>query len=403
MFVLINTLPKVILPQLPKGCQPIPVELRLERNSGNPLPDSIRSKMENLFDADFSDVRIHVGKEASQIGALAFTWGSDIYFAENQYNPTTHSGIQILGHELTHVVQQRSGRAKNPSGSGIVILDDPKLEAEAEYYGDLAAQKFAGSIQPRRDSEFNRTNRSLSGQVVCIQPKLIQKRQGVSSIFTMLNGAKAVQKKESKQGGSIFTMLPPKTSLTCKKKLNSNNLNPFRMFSQFHGEKLNVPNQSLSIQTSRRSARIAAPGYTHYTVPLVAPSSIDKRGVRYWNGFRGELHFDAATKKYMATLKIYGCKIQGSQCTGKADAIDHKVDFATTQTMLPTYEYCDGNYHWEGVLFEDAKKDYNDTNNLQWSCTSCNSSKSGARGLYSPPLFRGKCVGTCPGGGKCNL
>jgi hypothetical protein len=48
---------------------------------GFPLPESVRGRLEHFFDADFSDVRIHVGTEALKHGALAFTTSSDIHFA----------------------------------------------------------------------------------------------------------------------------------------------------------------------------------------------------------------------------------------------------------------------------------------------------------------------------------
>jgi hypothetical protein len=41
--------------------------------------------MEAALGANFSDVRVHVGPEASAIGALAFTWGADLHFAPGQY------------------------------------------------------------------------------------------------------------------------------------------------------------------------------------------------------------------------------------------------------------------------------------------------------------------------------
>jgi hypothetical protein len=95
--------------------------------------------MESFFGANFADVRIHVGHEASSIGALAFTIGSDLYFAPGQYNPQTMQGQQLLGHELTHVVQQRAGRVRNPLVSGTAVVQDPALEAEAERMGMRAA------------------------------------------------------------------------------------------------------------------------------------------------------------------------------------------------------------------------------------------------------------------------
>jgi hypothetical protein len=106
---------------------------------GQPLPPAVRTKMESFFGASFGEVRIHVGPQASAIGALAFTQGTDIHFAPGQYNPQTPQGQQILGHELAHVVQQRAGRVRNPFGSGVAVVQDHALEAEADRMGHSAA------------------------------------------------------------------------------------------------------------------------------------------------------------------------------------------------------------------------------------------------------------------------
>ena len=109
------------------------------KSGGNPLPSDVRAKMETAFGADFSDVRVHVGHEASRIGAIAYTWGSNIHFAPGHYNPHTLQGQKVLGHELWHVVQQKSGRVKNPFGSGVAVVQDHSLEAEADRMGLKAA------------------------------------------------------------------------------------------------------------------------------------------------------------------------------------------------------------------------------------------------------------------------
>jgi hypothetical protein len=111
--------------------------------TGQRLPEAVQQKMGAFFRDDFADVRVHVGNEASSLGALAFTHGSDLYFAPGQYNPLTPQGQRLLGHELTHVVQQRSGRVRNPLGSGLAVVQDPALEAEAER---MAARLM--TIQP---------------------------------------------------------------------------------------------------------------------------------------------------------------------------------------------------------------------------------------------------------------
>ncbi|HEX8722793.1 MAG TPA: DUF4157 domain-containing protein [Pyrinomonadaceae bacterium] len=109
------------------------------KSGGQPLPMEVRSKMETAFGTDFSDVRVHVGHEASRIGAIAYTWGSNIHFAPGHYNPHTLQGQKVLGHELWHVVQQKSGRVKNPFGSGVAVVQDHSLEAEADRMGLKAA------------------------------------------------------------------------------------------------------------------------------------------------------------------------------------------------------------------------------------------------------------------------
>jgi hypothetical protein len=114
-------------------------QLGLASCGGKPLPDAVRGRMEAALGADFSNVRVHVGPQAERIGAIAFTIGSDIYFAPGRYQPDTTHGQQLLGHELAHVVQQRQGRVRNPSGVGVAVVQDRALEAEADRMGHRAA------------------------------------------------------------------------------------------------------------------------------------------------------------------------------------------------------------------------------------------------------------------------
>jgi len=116
----------------------LPPSFTLPSGPGQKLPEDVCGKMESFFRADFSGVRVHVGPEASAIGAQAFTVGDAIVFAPGQYDPKTTRGQQILGHELAHVVQQRSGRVRNPFGAGLAVVQDPALEAEADRMGQRA-------------------------------------------------------------------------------------------------------------------------------------------------------------------------------------------------------------------------------------------------------------------------
>jgi len=120
------------------GVEAFRVPLR-QKAGGLPLPGDVRTKMETAFGADFSDVRVHIGHEATSLGAIAYTWGTNIHFAPGQYNPHTIQGQKLLGHELWHVVQQRSGRVRNPFGGGVAVVQDHALEAEADRMGVKAA------------------------------------------------------------------------------------------------------------------------------------------------------------------------------------------------------------------------------------------------------------------------
>lgn len=98
------------------------------------LPDEFKAEMETTFDNDFSDVRVHpTSSTAVDVGARAYTQGSDIHVAPGQFQPHTDQGKQLLGHEMAHVVQQREGRVA-PTGEvgGMPLNDDPALEKEAD-------------------------------------------------------------------------------------------------------------------------------------------------------------------------------------------------------------------------------------------------------------------------------
>jgi len=165
--------PQPILPQraTPTAVQPhagnafpLPGNFTLKpRGSGQPLPEPVQKRMEAFFNTSFADVRVHVGHEAPSIGALAFTHGTDLYFAPGQYNPQTTQGQLLLGHELTHVVQQRAGRVCNPLGSGLAVVQDPALESEAERMG-LRAASTAAPVQAK--STVPRPARPTAGALV---------------------------------------------------------------------------------------------------------------------------------------------------------------------------------------------------------------------------------------------
>lgn len=106
------------------------------------IPDMVKQRMEGSFGTDFSSVRVHPeSSKAPEVGALAYTQGTDIHFAPGQFKPDTSTGQQLLGHELTHVIQQAEGRVQPTTEiGGMAVNNDAGLEREADLMGTIAAQ-----------------------------------------------------------------------------------------------------------------------------------------------------------------------------------------------------------------------------------------------------------------------
>ncbi len=121
---------------------PSPVLGVVGHGGGQPLDSSVRTGMENAFGADLSGVRVHTdgaaAASAQAVQAHAYTVGDEVVFAPGQYQPGSAAGQRTLAHELTHVVQQRSGPVSGtPTGNGISLSDpSDSFERAAEANAD---------------------------------------------------------------------------------------------------------------------------------------------------------------------------------------------------------------------------------------------------------------------------
>jgi len=97
--------------------------------------------MEERLGHNFADVRVHTDDRAaaaaSLLGAEAYAHGSDLVFNAGAYNPEAGDGEALLAHELTHVVQQRSGETAGLSRGS--VAPDGLLEREAEWAAEEAS------------------------------------------------------------------------------------------------------------------------------------------------------------------------------------------------------------------------------------------------------------------------
>jgi len=84
------------------------------QSPGQPLDGVTHAFMEERFGYDFGRVRVHADAQASEstraVNAHAYTVGEHVVFDAGRYSPNSIEGRKLLAHELTHVVQQSSGR-----------------------------------------------------------------------------------------------------------------------------------------------------------------------------------------------------------------------------------------------------------------------------------------------------
>ncbi len=124
---------KEVSSQPNKASSNLETNINSMRGGGKPLPKSTRSFFEPRLGHDFSGVSVHTDEKAAETAqaanARAFTTGKDIVFGKGQFAPEKTEGKRLLGHELTHVLQQENDRQEKGHG---VIYRKTKGEETAE-------------------------------------------------------------------------------------------------------------------------------------------------------------------------------------------------------------------------------------------------------------------------------
>jgi hypothetical protein len=121
-------------------------------SAGTPLDPGVRTDMETRFGEDFSDVRVHTDAaahdSAQAVNATAYTVGSHVVFQRDAYDPSSDAGRHLLAHELTHVIQQRSGPVDGTdTGAGVSVSHpDDRFERQAAATAEqvMSVQRQAG-------------------------------------------------------------------------------------------------------------------------------------------------------------------------------------------------------------------------------------------------------------------
>lgn len=110
------------------------------RGAGRPLPGGVQARAEQHLGDRFDDVRVHTGEQADlltrAVAARAFTTGTDVFFADGEYQPGSRAGDELLAHELAHVTQQRGAPTSGPMS---VSEPGDAIETDAEQAARDAA------------------------------------------------------------------------------------------------------------------------------------------------------------------------------------------------------------------------------------------------------------------------
>jgi hypothetical protein len=123
-------------------------------SGGRPLDADTRADMEARLGHDFGDVRVHDDSRAHDsavsVNANAYTVGSNVVFQRDRYDPGSADGKLTLAHELTHVVQQRSGPVDGTAAGGGIKVSDPgdRFEREAAANAERVMSGPAPALTP---------------------------------------------------------------------------------------------------------------------------------------------------------------------------------------------------------------------------------------------------------------
>ena len=141
--------------------------IAVPKGSGQPMEPPLRHFMEARFKHDFSGVRLHTDSEANAsakaMGALAYTYGQDIFFDASSFRPKTPHGLVLIAHELSHVVQQ----SQHPMPLNEELRIEPETSA-AEVEADRMALAVVtpGPMNARPSARSRGLNRGAGWAVL---------------------------------------------------------------------------------------------------------------------------------------------------------------------------------------------------------------------------------------------
>ncbi len=109
-------------------------------SGGTMLPVVVQEKLEPVFGAAITDVKVHTEESAvEEIDAGAAALGTDVFFAPGRFNPSTPEGLGLIAHELTHAI------GEGADGGGLTLgATDSGAESKAEGIQEAVESSLTG-------------------------------------------------------------------------------------------------------------------------------------------------------------------------------------------------------------------------------------------------------------------
>ncbi len=192
-------------------------EISRETGRGSGLDGATRGQFEGFFGVDLGGVRLHADSKAAELsrslGAEAFTVGSDVFFGEGRFAPGSSSGMGLLAHELTHVVQQGGssmrrvdpnavGRSRSPlagmhtisrvptvdqTDSNVLDDDENGIVSQTEAVAGVAGSSAA-------TQEFVGSDWRATGDIDVKDPEGFKHGEGFALISSTMNTISSIEK-----------------------------------------------------------------------------------------------------------------------------------------------------------------------------------------------------------------
>lgn len=218
--------------------------VQAQRGGGTPMEPPTQQRMEDGFGHNFADVRIHADGESDilnrSLGARAFTLGSDIFLSREAGNAGADGQVQLLAHELTHVVQQRGAAQVGPLTVG--ASDDPYEREATALATELGDGDTASGV------------RASSRAHVGVAPMRVQRQghgKGEPTLASLAEEVKALKQKDEAR---------VREDMIRDNKLNALNLDQYwraKFNERFSSYKQAVWNITAGIQTASTNFQAA--------------------------------------------------------------------------------------------------------------------------------------------------